>query len=131
MIEDLIDSPKKHMSAASCKGKGRTLQNETKENLYKYFPDLEEGDIRTAIMGESGRDIIFSPLGDRVVPFDIECKNQETLSIWEFMKQAIANAGEGRIPLLVFRRNRSDTYCTMRFEDLLKLIVKERGSTNG
>ncbi len=76
-------------------------------------------------MGESGRDINLSPKAEETIPWDIECKNTEKLNIWGALEQAKTNAKENRIPLLVFRRNRSKTYCVLEFEQLLRIVLME------
>ena len=88
--------------------------------LQNAFPQLRDGDIKTAIMGESGIDIILSPTAKDLIPLDIECKNVEKLNIWKAIEQAEANATEGRIPAVVFKRNRSKIYIVMELEKYLK-----------
>ncbi len=111
------------MKPSSAKAKGRRLQNEIATAYLEAFPGLEPDDVRGAIMGESGTDIKLSPAAARLIPFDTEAKNTERLNVWAALKQATANAGEGRIPLLVFRRNRSETYAALPLADLLPLIT--------
>tara|TARA_R100000808_G_C2148085_1_gene156166 strand:+ start:1781 stop:2125 length:345 start_codon:yes stop_codon:yes gene_type:complete len=106
---------------SSRKGKGRRLQNFLKEELYKYFPSLREGDIKTAVMGESGEDIILSPAARDLIPFSFECKNQERLNIWESLTQAEENSNN-YTPAVVFKRNRTKTYITLELEEFLKII---------
>lgn len=114
------------MKSRSAKNKGVRLQNNIREVLYQYYPNLRSGDIKTAVMGESGTDIILSPTAKDNIPFDIEAKNQESISIWKCLEQAETNTERGRIPLLVFKRNRSKTYACLEFEKLLELLkVKE------
>ena len=118
------------MKTSSAKAKGRRLQHWAAAALRYRFcrkddPDrkLSGDDIGVAVMGESGLDIKLSPLAKTVIPFDIECKNTETASPWAWMKQAKANTGEGRMPCVVFTRNREgDVYAMVRFEDLLRLL---------
>lgn len=111
------------MKSSSAKAKGRRLQDSVCKQLLEHYDGrLEEGDIRPAIMGESGEDIKQSPLARKVLPFSIECKNQEKLSIWSALKQAETNCPDGQFPALAFKRNHSDIYFTMKFNDLLKLI---------
>ena len=110
------------MKTSSAKAKGRKLQDEIRKILLNVYWNLKEGDVKTAIMGEGGKDIILSPWAEENIPFDIEAKNQEKINIWKSLEQAEGNTDEGRIPLLVFRRNRSETYCALKFETLLKLI---------
>jgi hypothetical protein len=109
------------MKASSAKGKGRRLQNYLRDKLYDYFPSLRDGDIKGAVMGESGEDIKLSPAAKDLIPYSFECKNQERLNIWESLNQADGNA-DGRIPVLVFKRNRTKTYAAIDLEAFLELI---------
>ena len=105
----------------SCKAKGRTLQNEVVLALMQRY-SISSDDIKPAVMGEFGVDIKLSSYGKHKVPFDIECKNQQNLPLWGSLAQAEFNTEQGRIPLLVFRRNRSKTYAIIEFDKLLRLI---------
>ena len=72
------------MKTASRKAKGRRLQNKIRDLLIEHFSDeLEDDDIRCAIMGESGEDLKLSPAARKLIPYSIECKNQEKLNIWD------------------------------------------------
>jgi Holliday junction resolvase len=52
--------------------------------------------------------------GDIVLDgFAVECKRQETTSIWKWWAQACAAARGGRHPILFFRRNHSDWLVTL------------------
>jgi len=112
------------MKPSSAKGKGRRLQNYLRDKLYNYFPTLREGDVKTAVMGESGEDIILSPAARDLIPFSFECKNQERLNIWESLSQAEQNCNK-YIPAVVFKRNRTKTYITLELEEFLKIIGEQ------
>jgi hypothetical protein len=73
-------------------------------------------------MGESGVDIKLSPAAKRIIPYDIECKNTEKTSVWQWIAQAESNTSEGRQPLIVFKRNRSDAYAIIKLTDLLRRL---------
>lgn len=109
----------------SSKAKGRRLQQIVAKSFEEASGVLQSGDIKTAIMGEQGRDIILSPAAEQVIPFDIECKNVERLDLWGSIEQAETNASGERIPLLVFKRNRSDVYCVLKLDHLLKLLYSK------
>tara|TARA_R100000808_G_scaffold24539_1_gene56776 strand:+ start:50 stop:400 length:351 start_codon:yes stop_codon:yes gene_type:complete len=109
------------MKPSSAKGKGRRLQNFLKEKIYEYFPSLRNGDVKTAVMGESGEDIILSPAARDLIPYSFECKNQERLNIWESLSQAEDNSGDFT-PVVVFKRNRTKTYIALELEEFLNLI---------
>lgn len=111
------------MKTSSAKSKGRTLQNFVVERIYKRFETLlSKGDIRPALMGESGSDVKYSPLAKSHIIWDIECKNQETWSIPSWWKQTLANTGEERKPLLVIKRNRQEPLVVLRWEDFEGLL---------
>jgi len=108
---------------ASRKAKGRKLQDFIRDIFRDIFRDeLEDDDIKSAIMGQSGNDIIFSPLARKKILLDIECKHQEKFSINSAMQQAISNTSPDRIPSVVFSKNRDDVYISLKFVDFIKLV---------
>ena len=110
------------MKPRSAKNKGKRLQNKVRDLiLEKFNSKLEQDDVRSITMGESGEDILLSPAARRLFPFSVECKSQEKLSIWSSLEQAEDNSGD-HIPLLIFKRNRSKTYAVLEFDELLKLL---------
>ena len=110
------------MKTASRKAKGRRLQNKIRDLLIEHFSEeLEDDDIRCAIMGESGEDLKLSPAARKLIPYSIECKNQEKLNIWDSLEQAEVNSN-GYTPILIFKRNRSKTYAVVELNHFLKLI---------
>ena len=112
------------MKSASCKAKARVLQNAVAEDLRRAYPELGGVDIRPAIMGQSGIDILLSSRARDLFPFAVECKNQEALNIWEALKQAEANGKKERmVPLLVFKRNRTKTYVAIEWTEFLDLVT--------
>ena len=111
------------MKTSSCKAKGRRLQDDICKRLLEHYKGiLEEGDLRVAIMGESGSDIKRSPLATKVFPYAIEAKNQQKISIWAALQQAADNCPEGDKPVVIFKRNRSETYVTLKFDDFIDLL---------
>ena len=120
---------KRKMKTSSKKAKGRLLQNKvvTKVlNMMNKYYNIGEDQIRPAIMGESGVDVKLTRKAREVFPFSIECKNQEKLSIWSALKQAENNTIEGTYPMLVFKKNRSDIYCVLKFDDFLKIYFGDK-----
>ena len=109
------------MKTRSAKNKGKRLQNKVRDLILEKFTQLEEDDVRSTTMGDSGEDVLLSPAARKLFPFAVECKNQEKLNIWSSLEQAETNSGK-HIPLLVFKRNRSKTYVTVELEEFIKLI---------
>ena len=115
------------MKTRSAKNKGKRLQNKVRDLILEKFQQLEEDDVRSTTMGESGEDIQLSPAARKLIPYAIECKNQESLSIWKALEQA-ENNSNGYEPLLIFKRNRSKTYVTMDIKEFLRLLSESKNS---
>lgn len=115
------------MTANTCqsrKAKGRNLQKKIVEMILFAFPKLTHNDVRSTSMGVSGEDIILSEEAHRQFGFAVEAKNVEKINIWDCLTQSEDPKRKG-IPLLCFKRNRSEIYCSLKFETLLKLITKD------
>lgn len=111
------------MRPSSAKAKGRRLQQEVRDAILAAFPTLEPGDVRSTSMGASGEDILLSPAAFRLVPFAIECKNQEALNIWAALAQAAEHSPQEN-GIVVFKRNKSMTYVALRFDHFLELLQR-------
>jgi hypothetical protein len=110
----------------SSKAKGKRAVFETRDLLLDNAPHLEASDIVKPIGSRSGADLVLSQRAKEVYPFSIEVKNQEKINIWESIAQSERHgAKEGLTPLLVFKRNRSELYVTLKLEDLLRLLQRE------
>ena len=105
----------------SRKAKGRNLQKEVVAKLLATFPGLTERDVQSTSMGASGIDVKLSQAAADKFPYAIECKNVEKLNIWAALEQAEANKSDLE-PLLVFKRNRSKTYCVIDFDKFMELV---------
>ena len=65
------------MKPRSAKNKGKRLQNKVRDLILEKFNTLEEDDVRSITMGDSGEDILLSPAARKLFPFSVECKNQK------------------------------------------------------
>ena len=110
------------MKTSSAKAKGRRLQQEVASRIRAAF-SLPEADVKSLPMGSQGCDVWLSSEAHKKMPFGIECKNTEKLNVWAAWAQTCTNAKETN-PLLVFSRNRSEVLCTLRLDDLLKILKK-------
>jgi vesicle coat complex subunit len=110
------------IKSRSCKNKGKRLQNEIVEIILEYFPELTSDDVKSNVGSESGVDIQLSTAAKKLFPYSIEAKNQETTKIWSWIEQTEKNCHPDTTPLLIFRRNRSKTYVTLKIEDFFKLL---------
>lgn len=114
------------MKLPSAKAKGRRLQQKIACDLCAAF-DLASDDVRSCPGGAHGEDVQLSEAARRVVPWSIECKNQERLNLWTAFEQAVTNAGD-HVPVVVAKRNHHDALCTMRWTDALALLVEAKCS---
>jgi len=109
------------MKTRSAKAKGRKLQQEVVKKILDNYEQLTERDVRSAPMGTIGEDIVLSDKASKVFPYSVECKNTEKINIWSAIKQSECE-NRKLTPLLIFRRNFSDTYCTLKLDDFIKII---------
>ena len=73
--------------------------------------------------GQGGGDILGGPAG-----CNHEAKHQERCSIWAWIAQSEADARPTDIPIVWFKRNRSNWYACLPAEELLALLaLRERG----
>ena len=113
------------MKSRSAKNKGKRLQNLVRDLILEKFTQLEEDDVRSTTMGDSGEDVLLSPAARKLFPFSVECKNQEKLNIWSALEQA-ENNSNGHTPLLIFKRNRTKTYAVLEVNKLLELLDESK-----
>lgn len=114
------------ISVRARKSKGRKLQNYIRDIFRSIFKlTLYDEDIESRQMGGAGTDVILSPAAKKLIPFDIECKNQERFNINETIKQAILNSKNGRIPLIVFTKNNDDVYVGLKLNDFLRVLYPD------
>lgn len=107
------------MKTASCKAKGRVLQNLVREDLIAAL-GLDPKLIRCALMGEGGVDI--KDVSGKL-PIAIECKNVEKLNIHDALLQAAKNTVDGLQACVVFKRNKSKVYAAIEWQFLLFLLI--------
>jgi hypothetical protein len=115
------------MKIQSAKQKGRRGALEVKELLYKYAPDLKPGDIEVTSSSVTGEDLKLSPAARQIYPLVIECKNTESINVWAAFEQAKSHLKKYNeetqfiVPVLFFKRNRSELMACLRADDFIKL----------
>ena len=114
------------MKTSSAKAKGKRCAQEVKELLVSGAPVLDGDDIVVTPSGVPGVDLHLSPAAKTFYPFAIECKCQESIAIWQALKQAESHPFGDEIPILFFKRNRSKLYVCLEAEQFIKLIRQEK-----
>ena len=117
------------MKPRSAKAKGRRFQNIVAESILEKFPELKPDDCRTAVMGESGEDLKFSPAARKLLSISVECKNVEKLNVWKSWEQAATNTPDGARSVLAITRNRSPNLAVVELNFLLQLMREVNGVT--
>jgi hypothetical protein len=112
-------------TTASKKAKGRKLQQEIVKLVLETFPFLHEEDIKSAPMGTNGEDVVLSHAAAEWFPFSVEAKNTERLDIWKALAQA-ESENRGKIPVVVFKRNRTNPYLVISLQQFLLILDKMR-----
>ena len=96
----------KNMRTASCKNKGRRLQQWLCKLLAEELA-IDPEDCRSCSMGAGGEDVILSKAARAVFPYSVECKNREAHNVWGSYTQCVKNAKGGHEPLVCMKRNKS------------------------
>lgn len=113
---------KKAMSTASRKAKGRNLQKAIAEMFLEYFTELTISDVFSTGMGQSGSDVKLSQAALARIPYDIEAKNQESVSVWMAYTQTVKRCAETLEPLLVIKRNGKSPLAVVDLRHFVELV---------
>ncbi len=106
----------------SAKAKGRLGQQEIRDKLLESFPQFEKDDIKSAIMGDTGADIQFSPQARRRLPLAIEVKRRkgELKTVYTYIEQAVKhNTGE---PVVFYRSDHRPWVVMIGLEHYMDLL---------
>tara|TARA_Y100000310_G_C20595818_1_gene770438 strand:- start:748 stop:1092 length:345 start_codon:yes stop_codon:yes gene_type:complete len=114
------------MKTSSAKAKGRRLQQWIRDRILDMFPNLTKNDVESVAMGQSGADIKLSEAARKAFPYSVEAKNQEAFNIWKALEQS-EKENRDLTPIVVFKRNRSDVYVALRFDDFMNMVEERKG----
>mgnify|MGYP001286066982 FL=1 len=106
----------------SAKAKGRLGQQEIRDKLLESFPHFEKDDIKSAIMGDTGADIQFSPQARKRLPLSIEIKRRknELKTVYTYIEQAVKhNTGE---PVVFYRSDHRPWVVMIGLEHYMDLL---------
>jgi hypothetical protein len=110
------------MKTSSAKQKGRKLQQWMRDLLIKKL-DVHPEDIESRSMGSQGEDLIMARAAREKFPLSIECKNQESVNVWNSYEQAAENSGEYE-PVVVIKRNKSKPLVVIDAEYFVSIFKK-------
>jgi len=109
------------MKAQGKKAKGSRLERKIAE-LYRHHGfEAVRMPMSGAMGGHMSGDIAFRYL----VPFKVEVKNQETVSIWKWWRQTQEQVGINQEPVLFFSGNHRPILATVNADYLVRLQAIE------
>jgi Holliday junction resolvase len=100
---------------AAPRSKGNRAEREIIDLLHSFGWTSARRNFQSG--GQGGGDIINGP-----ADVHIEVKHHERCSIWAWIAQAESEARPTDVPLVAFRRNRSQWYATVPLDEYLALL---------
>lgn len=139
-VNELQESIEKSKKGKSSRIKGGNYERK----IAKIFKDklgidlvrtpLSGGFLKKAEIHAVKGDITYLG-GDKDFLLHIECKNQKTWKLKEWIGQAVEDCPEGKIPIVIFHQNQkveggkrveeAQDYICMRLEDFLNIVDKQ------
>ena len=131
----LIKKLKKELrpiKVSSRKSKGRDFQ----KTICKKISDKtgipwgseDEMEIQSRPMGMNGVDIILRGKAKKKFPFAVEAKNQENLSLWPTIEQAIRNKGDFQYWIVMHKKNGKTPVAVLDLDDFLDIYFGDENN---
>lgn len=103
------------MGKINSREKGARFERQIAKMLREHGYEAERG-----CQHSGGKD---SPDVKHNIPrLHIEAKDVEKLNIWNALEQSKRDAGDGEIPVVMFKRNRTQVYVAMPFEEFMGML---------
>jgi hypothetical protein len=115
------------ISTRSAKSKGVRLQNLTRDRLRADYPDLDPDDIKGAIMGSTGEDLVLSPAAKKRIGISVECKARAAIAVGRWYEQAQKNS-QGREPVVIMKEDRHKPLVLVDADHYFDLLSRDRGT---
>lgn len=111
------------ISVAARKAKGRRLQQWTAAQISKILgiPWGKDELIRSREGAQSGTDVVLVGIAKELMPYSIECKSCENISLPAWIQQTKANQEEGCEFLLITKRSREKPLAILDAEHFFDL----------
>lgn len=119
---------KQRKTARSVRGrktKGRKAATLVRDMILQVFPGLTANDVYKPVGTMPGCDLHLSQAARSLFGYGVEVKCQESIAIWDALRQCVDNAAAaGLKPALFFKRNRTPMYVALPAEDFLYLVAQ-------
>ncbi len=127
-----IQNSKKKIKVSSAKGKGRELQYYVCKHIASLFGiEFVQSDdeclVHSREMGQHGTDIVLRGEVAKKLPYAIECKNCEQMSVPQWVEQARANTPQGKEWVLIMKKKSIGTepVVLISFKHWIELIEEK------
>ena len=106
----------------SRRAKSTKLQNLVRDKILNAFrPHLRKQDVKTALNGENGPDIILSRIAKKLCPYQFEVKNRNQMkTIYDWYSQAQKNTK--LMAAVVMKMNTRKPLVVIDLDDFFDLI---------
>ena len=106
-------------------GNSRLLKHSCKTLIISFNKRLYKKMTALTLWGNhNGVDIELSPSARKLIPWSIEAKRQEKISLHTWWNQAKANCKEGTKPVIITKQNNKEPLVIMSLEDFMNLLWK-------
>lgn len=114
------------MKTASCKAKGRNLQNWVVKQVLLNGLGLTENDVRSCSMGSQGADVKLSEAALKQFPLEIECKSHAKHAVYTYLEQASKHGPQE--PLAVLKANHKNPVVCVDAAYFFSLVRRANGN---
>ncbi len=123
-----IEKDLKPIAVRSRKNKGRSLQIYVAKAISHYtgIPYGKDELISSRIMGCSGNDVVLIGEAKKKFPWSVECKNVESINIWNVKDQAESNLEDFDNWLIVMKKNGQKPLAILDFDVFMENWFKEK-----
>ncbi|WP_407453954.1 hypothetical protein [Methanobrevibacter sp.] len=123
-----LKNASRQIKPSSAKAKGRNLQYLVCQKIaekmgVEYNQSDDNCPIHSREMGQHGTDIILRGKIKELLPLDIECKNQETMSLMQWIEQAKNNSSTGNWSVVVKNKKLNNPIICLDFDTFLNFIL--------
>lgn len=96
------------------------MQKLVRDLILEINTELQPDDVKSTSMGAGGEDVMLSPAARKLVPFQIECKNQKQVAVYKWYDQAVEH---GKYPaLLIIKQNHREPLVILDASLFLKIL---------
>ena len=105
--------------------KGKSYERLVAKKVRDFGFDCRRGQQFSG--GEDSPDVVSEDLNW----LHFECKHCKVVKIYDWIEQAISDAGSSKVPVVVFRRDRSDDMVSLRLVDFMGIIREVMDARQG